>query len=110
MSKFISLCAVVALAAIALPVRGQETPTEREAARGVLEKMAALEKSLDVPAMVARLTAPNPARDQVVARTRELMEKELLALADDITRNPEIGFQEHRSIQKLGDYLRQHGF
>lgn len=110
MSKFINLCAVVALAAIAFPVLGQETPTEREAARGVLEKMAALEKSLDVPAMVARLTTPNPARDQVVARTRELMEKELLALSDDITRNPEIGFQEHRSIQKLGDYLRQHGF
>ena len=110
MSKLIHLCAVVALAVIALPALGQETPTEREAARGVLEKMAALEKSLDVPAMVARLTAPNPARDQVVARTRELMEKELLALADDITRNPEIGFVEHRSIQKLGDYLRQHGF
>ena len=40
----------------------QETPTEREAARDVLTKMAELEKSLDVPAMVAKLTAPNPER------------------------------------------------
>ncbi len=72
--------------------------------------MSALEKSLDVPAMVARLTAANPAREQVVARARELMDKELLALADDITRHPEIGFVEKRSVQKLTEYLRQHDF
>ncbi len=88
----------------------QETPTEREAAREVLHKMASLEKSLDVPAMVTRLTAANAARDQVVARARELMDKELLALADDITRNPEIGFVEKRSVQKLSAYLQQHNF
>ena len=50
--------------------------------------MAALEQSLDVPAIVSRLTGPNPARDQVVARAKELMDKELLALGDDITRHP----------------------
>ena len=33
----------------------QDTPTEKEAARDVLKKMAALEQSLDVPALVARL-------------------------------------------------------
>ena len=37
----------------------QETPTEREAARDVLKKMDALEKSLDVPGWVARLSAPD---------------------------------------------------
>jgi hypothetical protein len=88
----------------------QETPTEREAAHEVLHKMASLEKSLDIPAIVTRLTSANPARDQVVARAKELMDKELLALADDITRNPEIGFVEKRSVQKLKDYLEQHGF
>jgi amidohydrolase len=72
--------------------------------------MAALEKSLDVPGMVARLTAANPAREQVVARAKELMDKELLALADDITRHPEIGFVEKRSIQKLIAYLVERGF
>ncbi|HSB11706.1 MAG TPA: peptidase dimerization domain-containing protein [Blastocatellia bacterium] len=101
------LC-VLALVAGAAPA--QETPTEREAAREVLKKMAALEASLDVPGLVSRLTAANPARDQVVARAKELMDKELLALADDITRNPEIGFVEHRSIKTLIDYLKRHDF
>jgi amidohydrolase len=88
----------------------QETATEREAARDVVQKIAALEKSLDVPAWVMRLTAANPARDEVVARARELMQRDLLALSDDITKNPEIGFVEKRSVQKLTDYLRAHGF
>jgi len=49
-------------------------------------------------------------RDQVVARAKELMDTDLIALGDDITKNPEIGFQEHRSIQKLIDYLKHHDF
>jgi amidohydrolase len=88
----------------------QETETERSAAREVIAKMDALERSLDVPALVSRLTRPNPARDRVVARARALMETELLALSDDITRHPEIGFQEHRSVTKLVDYLKAHHF
>src|SRR6185436_2038423 len=83
----------------------QDTETEKQAAREVLAKMAALEQSLDVPAMVSRLTGPNPARDQVIARV-----KELLALADDIATHPEIGFQEKRSVQKLTEYLQKHDF
>ncbi len=88
----------------------QDTPTEREAARDVLRKMGDLEKSLDVPSLVAKLSAPNPAREQVVARARELMDKELLAMADDITKHPEIGFEETRSVAILNAYLKQHGF
>ncbi len=38
------------------------------------------------------------------------MDKELLALADDIATHPEIGFEEKRSVSKLTDYLRQHNF
>ena len=53
---------------------------------------------------------PNSARDQVVARTKELMDKELLAMADDIATHPEIGFEETRSVAKLTDYLKQHDF
>jgi amidohydrolase len=93
-----------------VPAAAQETPTEREAASDVLKKMAALEASLDVPALVARLTGANDARDAVVARAKELMDKELLALADDIATHPEIGFVEKRSVSKLTDYLRQHNF
>lgn len=101
---------ILLLATGALSLTAQETPTERDAARDVLRKMADLEKSLNVPGFVAKLTAGNPEREKVVARARELMEKDLLALGDDITKHPEIGFKETRSVQKLADYLKQHDF
>ena len=88
----------------------QETPTERDAARDVVHKLDSLEHSLNLPALVTRLTGPNAARDQVVARAKELMDTELLAMGDDITRHPEIGFEEKRSIEILADYLRKHDF
>src|SRR6476469_1716404 len=102
--------AALLLVLISAIASAQDTPTEREAAREVLKKMAALEQSLDVPAIVAKLVAPNAERDRVVARAKELMDKELLALADDIATHPEIGFEEKRSVSKLTDYLRQHNF
>ena len=102
-----AIISALLLSAVAL---AQETPTEREAAREVLKKMSDLEKSLDVPAWVSRLSASNPARDQVTARAKQLMDSELLAMSDDITRHPEIGFVEKRSTQLLIDYLKRHGF
>jgi len=90
--------------------RAQETPTEREAARSVVQKQMDLQRSLNVDAVVAKLTGANPARDAVAARAKELMDKELLALGDDITRHPEVGFVETRSVQVLTDYLKQHDF
>src|SRR5947209_1031007 len=90
--------------------RAQETPTERDAARSVVHQLDSLERSLNVTAMVARLTGPNAPRDAVAARAKELMDKELLALGDDITRHPEIGFEETRSVGLLVDYLRKHDF
>lgn len=98
------------LAATSTMLGAQDTPTEKDAAKDVLKKMAALEASLDVPGLVAKLTASNTARDAVVARAKELMDKELLALADDITKHPEIGFQEVESTKKLAAYLTAHGF
>jgi amidohydrolase len=100
--------AVLLFAALAL--HAQDTPTEREAAREVLKKMDALEKSLDIPSLVTRLTAPSTARDQVVARAKQLMDTELLTMSDDITRRPEIGFRETRSVEILTSYLRKHNF
>jgi amidohydrolase len=103
--KILACALVFAAAALA-----QETPTERQAASDVLRKMAELEKSLDVPSWVERLSAPNAERDQVTARAKQLMDTELLAMGDDITRHPEIGFQEKRSVGILVDYLRKHNF
>jgi len=100
----------LAVPLIAACLLAQETPTEREAARAVLTKMDALEKSLDVSGWVARLGAPDATRDQVTARAKQLMDTELIAMGDDITRHPEIGFQEKRSIGILTDYLKRHRF
>jgi amidohydrolase len=104
------LVAIALTCVAATSLVAQETPTEREAARGVVQKLDSLEKSLDLPALVAKVSAPNAQRDQVVARARELMDTELLAMSDDITKHPEIGFEEKRSVQILTDYLKKHDF
>jgi amidohydrolase len=88
----------------------QETPTEMSAAKEVLASRAQLESSLNIPALITQITAKDPARDKVVARAKQLMETELLAMSDDITRHPEIGFKETRSVKILTDYLIKHGF
>lgn len=98
------------LVAMTTTLAAQETPTERAAARDVLRKMAELEQSLEVPALVTKLTGPNAARDQVAARAKALMDGELLAMGDDITRHPEVGFVEERSVKLLTDWLTKHDF
>ena len=91
-------------------VRAQETPTEREAARAVVQKQMELVRSLNVAALVTRLTGPNAGRDAVAARAKQLMDAELIALGDDITRHPEVGFVETRSVALLTEYLKKHDF
>ena len=108
MKRIIAGVLVALLAPFA--AHAQETDTEKTAARDVLRKMGDLEQALDVPALVARLTAPNPGRDTVVARAKELLDTGLMAMADDIATHPEIGFEEKRSVEKLTAYLKQHGF
>ncbi|MFN8062460.1 MAG: peptidase dimerization domain-containing protein [Vicinamibacterales bacterium] len=108
-----SIVSVVALSVVAsgaLPALAQETPTEREAAKSVIQQMAALEGSLDVTSIVTSLAASNPKRDAVAARARALLDSELLALSDDICTHPEVGYKETQSVQKLADALRRHGF
>src|SRR5262249_22193118 len=76
----------------------------------VVKKQMDLERSLSVDALVTRLTGPNAARDAVATRAKQLMDTELIAMGDDITRHPEIGFVETRSVQILTDYLKKHDF
>ena len=102
----ILLLAFVVTSALA----AQETSTERTAASDVVKKLAVMQKSLDVPSLVTRLTGANPVRDAIAARAKELMDNELLKMADDITHHPEIGFKEERSVRILTDYLKAHDF
>jgi amidohydrolase len=105
-----SLIALLVLAVQAAPSAAQETPTERQAAREVLAELDRLEQSLNIPALVSRLTVPDPERDRVVARVEELWSSELQQMSDWITAHPEIGFQEHQAVEKLTAYLRAHDF
>src|SRR5256885_7586515 len=50
---------------------GQETPTERSAAAGVIRRVNDLERSLALPQLVARLTGRDPRRDAVVLRAKQ---------------------------------------
>src|SRR6266700_2462804 len=102
--------AVLFLFAVAPVAAAQETPTERSAAAEVIRRMNELERSLALPQLVARLTGRDARRDAVVARAKELMDKELLAMADDITRHPEVGHKEERSVGILTDWLEAHDF
>src|SRR5437016_14035087 len=98
---------IVALVACAAPLAAQETPTERSAAADVVRRMNTLERSLALPPLVARLTgARDPRRDAVLARARELMDKELLVMADDIPRHPEAGYKEERPVESLAESLQ----
>src|SRR2546427_10625301 len=110
MRSALSLPVIVVALAVA-PLAAQETPTEKTAAADVIRRMNELERSLALPQLVARLMGARDARrDAVVARARELMDRELLAMADDITRHPETGWKEERSVKILTDYLTAHGF
>src|SRR5256886_9635694 len=111
MRSALSLPVVVVVALAVAPLAAQETPTEKTAAADVIRRMNELERSLALPQLVTRLTGARDARrDAVVARANELMDKELLAMADDITRHPETGWKEERSVKILADYLTAHGF
>jgi amidohydrolase len=104
---------ILVLAGLVLGVRlpAQETPTQRAAAGEVLRRMAELHKAVDASGLAARLTtATSPSRDAVVARARELWDTELQVMSDDITRHPEVGFKETRSMKILTDYLAAHDF
>lgn len=103
------LCGIMMLLASSI-CAAQETETERDAARDVVTQIGQLEQTLNVPAMVGKLTADDRGRDQVVARVKELMSTELLAMVDWITQHPEIGFTETQAVGKLSAYLRAHDF
>lgn len=90
--------------------QAQETATERQAARDVVAQIQQLEHSLDVPTMVSKLTAPDSARDVVIARVKQLMQTDLLPMSDWITLHLEIGFTEKQAVAKLTAYLQAHDF
>src|SRR3989442_1909272 len=110
MPAALRLALVALLVATRITTR-EDTATGQFAAADVIRRMSELERSLALPQLVARLGAARDARrDAVIARAKDLMDRELLAMADDITRHPETGWKEERSVKILTDYLTAHGF
>jgi len=103
------LCGMMMLTA-ASGCMAQETSTERDAAREVMKQIGELSQSLGVASMVAKLTAADKGRDEVIARVKQLMQTDLLAMSDWITQHPEVGFQETQAVAKLTAYLQAHDF
>src|SRR5436190_24328127 len=103
--------ALVALLVATRITTAHETATEQVAAADVIRRMSELERSLALPQLVARLAGARDARrDAVIARAKDLMDRELLAMADDLTRHPETGRNDNRSGNFPTNYPTPHGF
>jgi amidohydrolase len=104
------LSCLLILLTCAVACFAQETPPEREAARDVVKQINALSQSLGVQTMVAKLSAPDKGREEVIARVKQLMQSDLQPMSDWTTQHPEIGFQETQAVAKLTAYLQAHDF
>jgi amidohydrolase len=109
-----SLLVLVASGAAAAPcaiARAQSTPTEREAAAGILRQIDSLEKAIAPTAQAQRLVAASSAdRDRILARVEALWTSGFRQLSDHIGRNPEVGFKEFKAVDTLTKVLRAAGF
>ena len=109
----IALVAALFVLAVCLaqPATAQTTDTERTAAADVLRHIDALQTRLDPMGMATKLANRKDAkRDAVMARAEAMWNGEMQALADHIGHNPEVGWQEHASVDTLTKVLRSKGF
>jgi amidohydrolase len=107
-------CLAVSLLAALLPdlaVQAQTTDTERAAARPVLAKIEALQNELRPTEEAQRLLRVGQAdKERINARIDELWANQFGALSDHIGNNPEVGFEEHATVDTLTKVLRAAGF
>lgn len=90
---------------------GQSTPTERAAAREILQQIDELQTRLGPTRRAQRLAARHDAdRDAIFARIEELWLTQMQDLSDHIGRNPEVGFKEYKSVDTLTAVLQSFGF
>lgn len=95
----------------ALPAAAQTTPTEQQAAQPVVAQIDALQDDIRPDELAQRLTgAHSSTKQELIARVEELWTSELGTLSDHIGRHPEIGFEEHATVDTLTEVLSVHGF
>ncbi len=93
------------------PAAAQTTPTERDAASDILQQIAALQDRLKPTELSRRLAGSDDGdRDGIFARIEQLWVSEMQDLSDHIGRNPEVGFQEFKSVDTLTAVLKSYGF
>lgn len=93
------------------PGDAQTTATERAAARDVVAEIAELQEELGPGELARRLAErPDARRDRILERVEDLWLGSMVELSDHIGRNPEVGFQEHETVDTLTAVLRAHGF
>lgn len=96
---------------VAANAGAQTTPTERTAAKSVLESIDKLQTQL-APTRVANTFAAktDADRDKVLQRVEAHWNGGMEALSDWIGRNPEAGFKEFKATDTLTKTLRAAGF
>lgn len=100
------------LLACAPPVAiAQTTPTERQAAKPVLEAIEKLQTDVAPTRVATALSTRNdPARDRVLQSVESHWLGGMQALSDWIGHNPEVGFKEFKAVDTLTKVLRAAGF
>ena len=93
------------------PAAAQTTDTERSAAGPVLESIEALQARIQPHRLAQRLvSAGGDDKERLLGRIDELWSGEMQGLSDYIGRNPEVGFEEHATVDTLASVLQAHGF
>lgn len=98
-------------ATLAPPISSQSTPTERAAARQIVQEIESLEERLRVTDAAQELAGRrDDDRDAIFSRIEQLWNTELEDLSDHIGHNPEVGFQEFKTVDTLSAILESYGF
>jgi amidohydrolase len=105
------LCAIAFLLMCGSDIHAQSTPTERQAAKVVLEAIDRLQTQLAPTKVADRLaTKADADRDRLLQRVQTHWTNDMQALSDWIGHNPEVGFKEFKAVDTLTKVLRASGF
>lgn len=108
--RTVSLPALLLLVG-ASSVHAQTTPTEMQAAAGVLQRIDALQARLDPERRATRMVERDDrVRDALLEGVGTWWDEEMQALSDHIGRTPEVGWEEHAAVDTLVSVLRARGF
>ncbi len=96
---------------LATSTRAQTTPTERAAAEEILQQIDALQTKINPTQKAQQMVGKKDKnRDWILNRAGELWRDGMQDLCDYIGLNPEVGWEEHDTVDTLMTVLRGIGF